>query len=237
MAPRDDISQRVAELTRTLFAQEDLEQSLCKTAHLAVGAIPHCDAASVTMTDGSGHHTRCSTDEVAKRVDYHQYDAAEGPCLDAIRLGESVLVKDLSHADDRWPRFVPCAVDEGMVSAYALPLSVSERLVGALNLYSLSGPFDEGDAQPAEALSAQAAVTLVNAQAYHQARQLVGHLEEALKSRDVIGQAKGIIMERERCTADQAFATLRWVSQTRNVKLRDVAEMVVLTGAWPTSHN
>ncbi len=83
-----------------------------------------------------------------------------------------------------------------------------------------------------EAFASQAAVAVANADAYHQARELSGHLEEALKSRDVIGQAKGIIMERERVTADQAFDMLRKVSQARNVKLREVADLVVLTGTW-----
>lgn len=75
-------------------------------------------------------------------------------------------------------------------------------------------------------------MAVANAGAYHQALELSRHLEEALKSRDVIGQAKGIIMERERATADQAFDMLRKVSQARNVKLREVADLVVLTGTW-----
>lgn len=107
-----------------------------------------------------------------------------------------------------------------------------EKVVGALNLYSRSDPFGEADERAAYELATHAAVTLANAQAYAQTQALVGHLNEALKSRDLIGQAKGIIMERERCSPERAFEILRSVSQRANLKLRDVAQEVVDTGAW-----
>ena len=124
------------------------------------------------------------------------------------------------------------AAAEGVTGMYSVPLRVADRTVGAINLYSMRQTFSEEDQHLAESFAGQAAVAVANADAYHQARELAHHLEEALKSRDVIGQAKGIIMERERVTADQAFEMLRKVSQARNTKLRELAEQVVLTGAW-----
>jgi GAF domain-containing protein len=171
------------------------------------------------------------TDLVAERLDTYQYDNDSGPCVDAIRTGELIGISSLA-LDNRWPRFAEEAAKEGLQSSYSVPLKVDSRTVGALNLYSLGGRFLDRDEAISRQFAYQAAVTLANAQAYQQAQDLVDNLRVALESRDVIGQAKGIIMERERCTADRAFEILRTLSQARNVKLRDLAQRVVETGSW-----
>ncbi len=230
----DEFSRRVAELSQTLISEGALDGFLQRVTNLSTELIPACDSCSVSVADDGKVYTRASSDPVSKSVDEHQYNTAEGPCLQAIATGEAVRTGAMGE-DDRWPAFAPLAASEGVVSSYSVPLKANAATVGALNLYALSKPFGEEDQALAEAFASQAAVAVANATAYHQARQLAEHLEEALKSRDVIGQAKGIIMERERVTADQAFDMLRAVSQAKNVKLREVAERVVLTGAWKES--
>jgi GAF domain-containing protein len=227
----DDVSEGLEELASTLVAAEGLQASLARVARLAVNVVPRCDSASVSLATDGRVETTVATDLLAERVDEHQYRSGEGPCLHAIRTGDVVMV-DIGEERRRWPHFSEAALGEGAASAYSLPLKVGDGAIGALNLYSRRASFGTVQGEAAEALARQAAVTLANAQAYHQARELAQHLEKALKSRDVIGQAKGIIMERERCCADQAFDVLRAVSQARNVKLREVAELVVLTGSW-----
>jgi AmiR/NasT family two-component response regulator len=112
-----------------------------------------------------------------------------------------------------------------------VPLVVGERPVGALNLFSKTvDRYDETAEETAVLFSEQAAVACANAEVYWRTYSLTEHLREALESRDVIGQAKGILMARRGCTADVAFDALRKVSQHRNIKLREVADQVVYLG-------
>jgi len=231
MYESEEFSQLIGELSRTLLSDESIEGFLARAARLSVDLISACDACSVSVVAEGKVRTRAASDDLAARVDHHQYDQREGPCLEAIHTGAPV--RSVSFPEEtRWPKFVPLAIPEGVMGSYSVPMEVGDRIVGALNLYSLNEAFADEDQEISEAFANQAAVAVANADAYHQARELSRHLEEALKSRDVIGQAKGIIMERERVTADQAFDMLRRVSQAKNVKLREVADLVVLTGSW-----
>ncbi|HSH60970.1 MAG TPA: GAF and ANTAR domain-containing protein [Acidimicrobiales bacterium] len=231
MSESDQFSSRIAELSQTLLSDECIDGFLARVARLSVALIPACDTCSVSVVADGKVRTRASSDGLSERVDQHQYDQGEGPCLQAIETGASVGTVLLAE-ETRWPGFVTLAAAEGVAGCYSVPLRAAERTVGALNLYSLTRPFGDGDQEVSESFAGHAAVAVANADAYHQALELSRHLEEALKSRDLIGQAKGIIMERERLTADQAFDMLRKMSQAKNVKLREVAELVVLTGSW-----
>lgn len=174
MAMSDQDRVGIDELGRVLVARESVEGLLQRVADTALQVINRCDSASVSLAEEGQVSTWASTDDAAERVDQHQYGTDEGPCLDAIRTGDANFVDSLD-CDERWPQFSPRAVDEGMVSLYSLPLKVEEETVGALNLYSRSKPFAYHDLQAAEALAEQAAVTLTNAQAYHEVR---GKLEQ-----------------------------------------------------------
>ena len=180
---KDNVAQRIGELGRVVHANESLEDSLRRVADTALEVIKRCDAVSVSMARDGRVSTWVSTESAAERVDEHQYSSDEGPCLDAIRTGDANFVDSLA-SEDRWPDFRSAAMAEGMAAIYSLPLRVGEDTVGALNLYSRSKAFAFRDLQTAEALAAQAAVTLANAEAYHESREQVGRLEEALESRD-----------------------------------------------------
>ena len=227
----DQLKERLAELTQISLSDETIDAFLYRVADLTVGMVPACDASSVSVICDGRVSTRVASHQVAQRVDEVQYRTGHGPCLEAIDTGQTVVSRPLDD-EERWQKFTPLASDEGVVGVCSLPLKVKDRTVGAFNLYSLGRPFGPEDRKLAEDLAAQAAVVVGNAGAFYHARDLAQHLDEALKSRDIIGQAKGIIMERERVTADQAFDMLRRVSQDKHVKLRDVAELVVLTGTW-----
>ena len=231
MTVSDDFSRRVAELSQILLSDQTIDTFLQQVTDLSVDLIPACDSCSVSAVEDGKVRTRVSSDEVAERVDEHQYSTGQGPCLEAISTGRAVRILPFPE-EPRWSEFPAKAVSEGVMGAYSVPLTVQERTIGALNLYGRAGPFADSDGELAESFAGHAAVAVANAHAYHQARELSHHLEEALKSRDVIGQAKGIIMERERMTPDQAFDVLRAMSQARNIKLRELAELVVFTGTW-----
>jgi GAF domain-containing protein len=189
MATPDQDTLGIEQLGRVLLERESLEGFLHRVANTALHVIDRCDAASVSMAEDGQVGTWVSTDPIAERVDEHQYQSDEGPCLDAIRTGDTNFVDSLA-SDDRWPVFSPLAVAEGMVSLYSFPLKVDDETVGALNLYSRSRSFAYPDVQTAEALAAQAAVTVANAAAYHEACRRVGQLEDELDSRGVVRRAE-----------------------------------------------
>jgi GAF domain-containing protein len=163
---------------------------------------------------------------LVRRVDALQYMAKEGPCLDTLRTGETNRTS--LDSETRWPRFREPTIKEGVVSCLALPLVIGNHgTAGVLNLYSRTRPFEESDEQVGDKFALQASAVVANARAFTKAQDLIEQLQEALKSRDLIGQAKGIIEVREHCGPEEAFERLRSMSQHRNVKLRDLSEAIV----------
>ena len=117
---------------------------------------------------------------------------------------------------------------EGVASVLAIPFVPMGEPIGTLNIYgTTAGCFGDDDVEIASMFAGQAAIVIANSVAFSTAQTTNTQLSEALESREVIGQAKGILMERERCSADEAFGLLRGVSQRTNRKLRDVAQEVV----------
>jgi GAF domain-containing protein len=161
--------------------------------------------------------------EIAYRSDLAQYEADEGPCLEALREHVTVVIDDL-EADDRWPAYRAAALPLGVRAMISFRLFVQQDSMGALDFYS-STPHAFGRRARAlgQVFASHAAVAMKAAIAE------VG-LHAALESRDVIGQAKGILMARDGVTAAVAFDRLRTASQRRNVPLRALAADVAETG-------
>ena len=222
----EDVAQKLTELSRVLIADDGLDASLQRVATLSTSLIHSCDGCGVSLSHDGSISTRAASDDRADRVDEIQYRYEEGPCLHAIETGTAVRV-DSFDDEPRWTKFIEHAREEGVTASYSVPLTVKDHVVGSLNFYSCGGPFNEHDRQVGDLLAAQAAVGLRNAQTFADALAMVDQLTQALDSRDVIGQAKGMLMVRHDMDSDQAFDTLRTVSQHRNVKLRDVATMIV----------
>lgn len=216
-----------AEMARALLAEEGVQHTLQKICDLAVETIDGCDHAGISFLKGRKVDTPAASDDVPRMVDAIQYEVSEGPCLDAIRDHEVFETGDLGR-EDRWPHFASRAQREtGITSMLCFRLFVEGDTIGALNLYSKAGnAFGEESRTVGLVFAAHAAVALSSA--IHDEQ-----MEEALQSRDLIGQAKGILMAREGITADQAFDMLRRASQRLNVKLRDVAGGIVESSAAP----
>jgi GAF domain-containing protein len=213
-------------LARILFAGQSVSETLDAVAQLAQQNIPGCDAASVTVMHDGRPSTTVSTSDMAWNVDQHQYDSDQGPCLDAVRLRTIVRVD--SYMDEtRWPRLTPAALEHGVRSSLSLPLVALDEPVGALNLYSTRpAGFDRAEGI-GRTFATQAAITLANAAALQRATDLARHLSIALERRDVIGQAKGILMAQSGISSEDAFNVLRRASQRSNRKLHELAEEMV----------
>ena len=217
-----ELAESFADIARTLLSADSVEATLQKIVELAVDTVDGCDHAGVSLVQDKAITTPAATDEVPPGVDAIQYETDEGPCVDAIKEHEIFRTADLSQEQGRWPNFAPrVTADTGVRSMLSFRLFDQAHTLGALNLYSKEvGAFDD-DAQAIGAVfAAHAAVALASAQREE-------HLERALESRDVIGQAKGILMARQDVTPDRAFDILRRASQRLNVKLREVANQVV----------
>jgi hypothetical protein len=221
---------RFAAALRELASRQEVDETLQFAVDLATELVRGCELADVMFLRKGGLTTPVSSDQLARKIDRIQQETDEGPCLSAARA-HPVVVSDELATDERWPAFGPRAVAEaGVHSALSfqlyLPRNGGDRY-GALNLYSTSASaFVEESIALGEVFAAQCTTTLAAAIAREGA-------EAALASRDLIGQAKGILMATEQVSAEEAFELLRRTSQDRNVKLRDVADHVARVGTLP----
>jgi hypothetical protein len=188
---------------------------------------------------GKAIATPVFSDPIALAIDAFQYELNEGPCLDAIHNDPIHYSPDLT-TDLRWPRFGPLAVSQGMRSLFSCRLS-SEVTLGSLNLYArIPDAYDAIDRTKAIIFASHAGIALGAAGVLAESTVSLDsemkrseNLEIALTTREVIGQAEGILIERERLTPEQAFDVLRRASQNLNLRLRDLAQYVVDTGEVP----
>jgi GAF domain-containing protein len=224
---RDRLATSVAALYRVLLADEDLDDTLRRVAHLATATLPTCDLADVTLIRDGRPVTKGATESLAEQLDAIQYSTGLGPCIHAWETGRVNHVES-TRTDVRWPAYATKAVELGILSTLAIPLIVNGTTIGALNLYSRrEQSFSENDDQIGRLFAEQAAIALANARTHADAVALARQLQEALASRGIIEQAKGIVIARDRCTAEEAFEMLVARSQHENRKLRLVAEDTV----------
>ncbi len=204
---------------------------LQRVVDAARAVVPGSDLVSVTLRSGRGFQTPVETDPLATRLDEIQYRLDHGPCVETTRKAGPGLTfcADLGSST-RFGPFGPAAAELGVHSVLAVglfPAGDGPRM-GALNLYSRErAGLDETDRDLALVLAAHASTALAATMASTSAELEAAQLRQALESRDVIGQAKGILMERRKIGADEAFEVLRSASQALNVKLAQVAHTLV----------
>jgi hypothetical protein len=208
-----------------------------RVAELSTECIPGAVATGVTLFEGVRPLTHIASDEIARRLDEHQIDHADGPIAESIERAEPVLVDDLI-GDGRWPSLRALAVELGVAGVVACELAV-HRAPGWQSLGAFTAYAEEPGALTDESLDAAAlfAAHLSIVAAFDRDRHDVvrreAALHRALGSRDVIGQAKGILMERQHLTAGDAYDVLRRSSQQLNIKLSEVAARLAESGELP----
>jgi uncharacterized tellurite resistance protein B-like protein len=185
-------------------------------------------AATVTARHGGDVSTVGATDQRLIGLDDAQY-AAGGPCIATLDRSEPVFWEESSAGDERWEHFAETARHLGAKSSLSVHVPTdSPEVAASLNLYARER-LALSDRQLRLALSygEQLAATLQSVDAYKSASMLARNMAEAMRSRAVIEQAKGILMADERIDEDEAFKRLAKLSQTANLKLRDVARRLV----------
>ena len=218
----------VGSLARELMAEDTLDALLQRVVDASIANVEGAEHAGVTILTESSVTTPAASDDLVIEIDRRQYGTGQGPCLTAALEQLTVVrVPDLA-VDPRWPAFTAAVEDLDVRSVLSFQLYTGEDTIGALNLYA-SGvdAFTDESVYTGQLLAAHAAVAAV-------AAEKSGQLRSALRSRDVIGQAKGILMERYKITADQAFEVLIQASQRSNRKLHVVAEDLTTTGQLST---
>jgi GAF domain-containing protein len=227
MSDRSPESKSSEALTAYFVGDLTVGAVLEKLCVAAIETIAPAVEAGLSMTVDARIGTYVFTHDEVQVIDRAQYATGDGPCVDAFRTGEVVYVSDTGGSGP-YPEFRRVAADHGMKSVLSTPMSVGEQSVGALNLYSREADaFTGDDRAAARSFANQAGYVLLNHQAYWDARSLSENLQEAMRSRSTIEQAKGIIMATTSCSPDEAFERLREQSQQENVKLRDIAEEIV----------
>lgn len=217
----------VADLARRLAAGPSVEELLQRALEFAIEFVPGCEQAGISLVRANGRiETPASAGPLAAACDHLQEELRQGPCLSAITEATTVRIDDMK-SDERWPDFADRAAELGVRSLLACQLATMRDKVGALNLYSTEpDAFDDGSDTLASAYAVHVGLALA-------AMDKETNLRTAMRTRELIGQALGILMERHRLTATQAFDLLVHVSQARHVKLRDLAELLTTTGELP----
>jgi GAF domain-containing protein len=216
----------VEQLVRRLRASgDDSDELLARICREAVRLVPAARDVGVIITDAQHNlATVCATGPAPRELDELQMKLGTGPCLTAARKQIVVRMHDVA-ADTRWTEFRAAATSCDVASMLCVPLHVDDQMLGTLSLYGeKAGIFREGAEPVARMLGALAAVALAESQQRER-------MERALANRDLIGQAKGILMHRHGIRGDEAFEMLRAHSQRTNTKLIAVAERVVEAGA------
>ena len=220
----DDLARSFSQFARTVQQHQDPEATLVEIVGSAIALIPGCDEASISLVIGRQRvRSYAHSNDLPRAVDALQESLNQGPCLDAAYEHETVRVTDMA-SETRWPLFCEAALAAGAAGMLSIQLFVDDDNLGALNLFSRTADALNDESEHVGLMfAAHAAV------AYAAARQQAA-MTRVVSTREVIGQAQGILMERHKLTASQAFALLVRVSQHRNAKLRQVAESLVLSG-------
>jgi PAS domain-containing protein len=216
-----------------LSARTDHSHYLTEVARICGQVIAPAAAISVTVGPPADPSVLASDNKLAQGMDALQIQTGEGPCQEAWENGRMVLTNRLD-ADDRWPNLARLAAPDRVESVLAVPVLVGDDPVGVVNAYATEPDvFVDLDVHTAELLAAAVAAVIHQVNEHERLTNLTGQLEEALTSRAVIDQAKGIIVARYGCDPEQAFQRLVRVSRNQNIKLREVSRILVEQAQHP----
>jgi GAF domain-containing protein len=222
----DALVSTLEELATVLQGQRTLGAALAGIAEAATVSVPACDAASIAISIAGRPATAATTARVALELDLVQYDLDDGPCLTCFRTMSTLRV-DLVEHDAEFPRFAAAARSRWMRGVLSVPATWGGEVVGTLNLYSRSRPFDETATSIASILGAQVAIAISRSPEFAAARAVV---EEAQRNADDsadINLATGLLMVNEACTAEQAAGLLREAAVHDEQTVLQIAQRII----------
>ena len=222
--------QTLSRFARVLPAQYDLELALVELTE-SVAAVLDLVGSGVTMAEEGQLRFVTAVSQASGELERIQEEQQAGPCQDAYDTGDAVWVPDVRVETTRWPEFAAAATRLGVAGVAGIPMRLSNQIIGALNLYS-STPrvWSEEDLAAATVLADVATSYVINASKMRQQQQLSEQLQQALESRVVIEQAKGITAHQHSVTVDEAFHLMRGHARNNNASIRAVAQAIVAVG-------
>jgi GAF domain-containing protein len=222
--------QTLSRFAVVLPARYDLEAVLTELTE-SVTAVLGLSGSGVTMAEDGRLRFVTAVSQASGELERTQEQQQAGPCRDAYDTGEVVRVSDVRTESDRWPEFSAAATRLTVAGVAGIPMRLADETIGALNLYSAQ-PRDWSDRDIAVAgvLADVATSYVVNASKLRQQQQLTEQLQQALESRVVIEQAKGITAQQHEITIDKAYQLMRGHARNNNASLRVVAEAIVAVG-------
>jgi GAF domain-containing protein len=222
------LARTLVELADTLVADFDVVELLTLMADRCVEVLD-VQAAGLMLAAPDGQlRLMASSSDVMRGLELFELQAREGPCLDCFRTGEPIVNHDLAAVGGRWPEFSAEALDAGFRSVHALPMRLRGTVIGALNLFHIdAGLLRDEDVDAAQAFADVATIAILQHRAALEGQLVNLQLQNALNSRIVIEQAKGIVAEREGFDMERAFAVLRSHAQNHGLRLAAVADAVI----------
>ncbi|GGI05188.1 GAF and ANTAR domain-containing protein [Egicoccus halophilus] len=221
------------EFSATILNPYDLQEFLDRLLR-SVLAITKADGAGVMLSGRNGLGFASATDQDVVDAEVTQDRVREGACHEAYQINQPIVVDDLRDTG-RWQEYRERTLRLGFLAVLGMPLNAAGQTIGVLDVYRRSaGPWTAADREAAEVLATIAAGYILHANQLRAQHELAEQLQQALESRDLIGQAKGLLMARHRIDAEEAFQLLRKTSQDTNLKLRDVAAKLVVSEADST---
>jgi GAF domain-containing protein len=223
--------QTLSRFAVVLPARYDLEAALSELAE-SVTQVLGLSGSGVTMADGEGRlRFVTAVSQASGELERNQEEEQAGPCRDAFDTGEVVRVTDVRSESARWPEFSATATRLDVAGVAGIPMRLADQIIGALNLYAPQPrEWSDEDMAVAGVLADVATSYVVNASKLRQQQQLSEQLQQALQTRVVIEQAKGITSQRNTVTIDQAYRLIRSHARNNNASLRTVAEAIVAVG-------
>lgn len=221
------LARTFVELADSLVADFDVVDLMTLLADRCVDVLDVDDAGLMLASADGDLRVLASSSEAMRVLELFEIQTDEGPCVDCYRTGRQIVNQKLDEESTRWPRFGPKAVKAGFRSVHALPMRLRNQTIGALNLYRCDeGQMRESDIMAAQALADVATIAILQHRAVQDAQVLNEQLTNALNTRIVIEQAKGVVAERADIDMEQAFSRLRGHARNHNLRLTEVAHAI-----------
>lgn len=227
--PREaELARSLVELADTLVADFDVVELLTRLTDRCIDVLD-VGAAGIMLAGPDGAlRVMAASSETMRLLELFELQTDEGPCLDCFRTGRPAVNQSLTDVDGPWPRFAREVMAAGFSSAHALPMRLRGTVIGALNLFNVEArQMRQADIDAGQALADIATIAILQHRAAREAQVINAQLSNALNTRIVIEQAKGMLAEREGLDVERSFLVLRNHARNHNLRLADVARAVI----------